>query len=266
MRLTVLEDNNTFIDRYLLAEPALSILLEEDGRQILFDTGYSDVFLENARRLSISLSSLEYVVISHGHNDHTNGLEYLKPEKPVTLVSHPDCFTERYEDGIYIGPPCTEEEIASRFQHIRTAEPYWISDRLLFLGEIERTLPFEPSYAMGTRVINGKTEADYLTDDSALAYLSADGLFIITGCSHSGICNIIEYARKVTGEERVAGVIGGFHLFEADSRLEETISYLSSLEIKDLYPCHCVSLLAKARMIMAGLNVTEVGSGLQFTI
>ncbi|WP_126475195.1 MBL fold metallo-hydrolase, partial [Klebsiella pneumoniae] len=69
MRLTVLVDNNTLIDRYLIGEPGVSYLIEYDGQKILFDTGYSDVFLKNAQTLKIDLTSIDSIVFSHGHND-----------------------------------------------------------------------------------------------------------------------------------------------------------------------------------------------------
>lgn len=71
MRLTVLVDNNTLIDRYLIGEPGVSYLIEYDGQKILFDTGYSDVFLKNAQTLKIDLTSIDSIVFSHGHNNHT---------------------------------------------------------------------------------------------------------------------------------------------------------------------------------------------------
>ncbi|MBQ1439018.1 MAG: MBL fold metallo-hydrolase [Solobacterium sp.] len=77
MKLTVLTDNNTIIDRYYLGEPALSFYLEDGDRRILFDTGYSDVFLRNAEALGIDLHAITDIVLSHGHNDHTGGLRYL---------------------------------------------------------------------------------------------------------------------------------------------------------------------------------------------
>ena len=98
---------------------------------------------------------------------------------------------------------------------------------------------------------------DYLTDDSALVYLSNNGLVIISGCSHSGICNIIEKAKRITRQNTVHAIIGGFHLFETDTRLEKTIQYFVDNNIKELYPCHCVSLQAKSKMI-SNLNVKEV--------
>jgi len=68
--------------------------------------------------------------------------------------------------------------------------------------------------------------ADYLWDDSGLVYECPQGIVVITGCSHSGICNLIEYAKAVTGDSRVLGVIGGFHLFEVTDQVLQTIDYL----------------------------------------
>ena len=74
MKLTVLMDNNTLIDRYFLAEPGVSYLVEVDGKRILFDVGYSDAFITNARKLAIDLLDVDFVVLSHAHLDHTWGL------------------------------------------------------------------------------------------------------------------------------------------------------------------------------------------------
>ena len=82
---------------------------------------------------------------------------------------------------------------------------------------------FEPRNIIGKSIINGEKVDDSIEEDSALVYKGYDGLFVITGCSHSGICNIIEYAKKICKEDRVLGVIGGFHLFENDDRLKNTI-------------------------------------------
>ena len=75
MELTVLVDNNTLIDRYFKAEPGLSLLIETQGTRVLFDTGYSDLFLTNAQKMNKDLSQLDFLVISHSHLDHTWGLD-----------------------------------------------------------------------------------------------------------------------------------------------------------------------------------------------
>ena len=73
LHLTILIDNTTLTDRYFAAEPGLSFLLETAGKKILFDTGYSGVFLANAEKMGINLRDLDVVVLSHGHLDHTVG-------------------------------------------------------------------------------------------------------------------------------------------------------------------------------------------------
>ena len=88
---------------------------------------------------------------------------------------------------------------------------------------------------------------------------------MISGCSHSGICNIIEYARKVTGKQKVLGVIGGFHLLKEDNRLLATAYWLKQQKIEMLYPCHCVSLAAMI-VLAKEMPVSEVGTGMQLEI
>lgn len=98
-----------------------------------------------------------------------------------------------------------------------------------------------------------------------MAYTSENGIFVITGCSHSGICNIVEYAKEVSNDDRVYGVLGGFHLFEDNEQLKKTIAYFKNCNIKKLYPCHCVSLLARAKM-MTELPVVETGVGMKLQL
>lgn len=266
MKLTVLVDNNTYIDQYYLAEPAVSYYLEDEKLRILFDTGYSDVFLKNARAMNINLADLTHLVLSHGHNDHTGGLKYLAANincQNTELIAHPDCFAPKYDGKNPIGAPFTAAEINEMFNFTPMREPLWLSRNLLFLGEIPQIHEWEKRTAIGTTIKKEQLIPDYNYDDTALVYLTDDnGIFIITGCSHSGIANIIAYAQKLTGRSKINGILGGFHLLENNKRLDETIDYLRSLEIKMLYPAHCISLTAKAAML-AYLPTTEVGVGLE---
>lgn len=264
MKLWVLADNNTLIDRYFLGEPAVSYYIELDGLRILFDTGYSDVFLKNTEALGIDLSLLTHIVLSHGHNDHTNGLSLLRQRydlSQVQLVAHPRCFAPRWADGAYIGPPCTEEEVRTFCAYRPSAGPYFLSESCVFLGEIPTLHSFEARVPIGQASAGERLVPDLLPDDSALACKTAEGPFIITGCSHSGICNIVSHARQILGEARIAGIIGGFHLFRRDTRLRQTAAFLREVSPRRLYPCHCVSLPAKAEL-MKHLDVEEVGSGM----
>lgn len=268
MKLTILVDNNTFIDQYYHGEPAASFLIEEEGKQVLFDTGYSDILLGNAEKMGIDLQKTTHVVISHGHDDHTRGLKFLKDKLELynmELVAHPDCFLPKRVENLYICSPFDVEEIKEMTRFIPSTEPYFITDKLVFLGQIPRGNAFENQSPIGKYEKNGEWKEDYLLDDTAIAYKSEKGLFIITGCSHSGICNIIEYAKKVCNEDHVYGVLGGFHLFENDEQLKETIAYFKENDIEKLYPSHCVSLLARFEM-MKQLDVVETGVGMILNI
>ena len=107
MKLTVLMDNNTYIDRYYLGEPAACYLLETGERTILLDTGYSACTLENARRMGVDLSRVTDIVLSHGHDDHTGGLlPFLSAfPQPVRLFAHPHAFLPKRFDGRSVGVP-----------------------------------------------------------------------------------------------------------------------------------------------------------------
>ena len=259
MKLTVLCDNNTYIDKYYLGEPALSFFIEDGDKKILFDTGYSDVFYKNAQKMGIDVKKADAIVLSHGHNDHSLGIEHILPLENTPLIAHPDCFNKKYEsDGTYIGAPMTLDEIKTVTRFVDGTQPMQITDKLWYLGQIERVNDFENKNPVGYELENGEKRPDFLIDDTALAYKGKDGVFVITGCSHSGICNIIEQAKRVTGDDRVAGVIGGFHLFEDNEQLDKTIEYFVKNNIRNNYPCHCVSLKAKAKM-MHKLELNEVG-------
>jgi 7,8-dihydropterin-6-yl-methyl-4-(beta-D-ribofuranosyl)aminobenzene 5'-phosphate synthase len=278
MRLTVLVDNNTLIDRYFLGEPAVSYFIDDAGTRLLYDVGYSNAFLINAQKMAIDLRMLDFVVLSHGHLDHTWGLdplirlyteskiEQLESKKP-TLVAHPSTFRTKLLTGLgQIGSLVTGTQVANYFTLHLSREPVWLTDRLVYLGEIPRRNEFEAQTPIGTVVSNeNEEEDDYSLDDSALAYCSSKGLVVITACAHAGICNTIEYAREVCGETRVADVIGGFHLLNPPERqLKGTLAYFESLQPAAVHACHCTDLhskLALARLV----KLEEVGVGLQLS-
>lgn len=233
MKLTVLSENHAL--EGFQAEHGLSFLIEHNHMRLLFDTGASDVFLRNADSSDVDLDSVGIVVLSHGHYDHGDGLDHLEAK---TLICHPGCFMKRYgkDDGPYIGLALTETEIRKKFRLITSRNPYQISEDILFLGEIPRLNDFE---AKTTGFIDEKGADDFVQDDSALAIKTDEGLAVITGCSHSGICNIIAYAKQVTSIDEVYAVIGGFHLKKLNRQTWQTIEYLKKEKIQKVFPSHC---------------------------
>lgn len=261
MELTVLVENNCKIDYYLLAEPALSFLLENDYQKALFDCGYSDTFIKNAYKLGLDLSDVTDIILSHGHIDHTAGLLRLQDlyKKMLkagislntkTIIAHPEIFDVNLDrNARNIGFPGKESDISDIFDVELTREPRWLSPNLVFLGEIP---------------LNHNTDYKY-HDESALAYKTKEGLVIISGCSHVGIANIIEHAKKVTKEERIYSVIGGLHLTDkTEYKIRELGIYLRNENIKEFYPCHCCDLNSKI-ILSEYIKMKEVYSGLKIS-
>lgn len=281
MKLTVLVDNNTLIDRYLLGEPALSIFIEADGKRILFDTGYSDAFLRNAQKLGIDLLDLDDVVISHGHVDHTWGLMALmrlytehnfenaalkkspRLHKP-RLVAHPDALQSKTFASLglgEIGSVFSVEKLEQQFSVLLSKEPVWLTKNLVFLGEIARENSFEGTSTIG-QVANEPSTPDLILDDTGLACKTAHGLVVISGCAHAGICNTIEQAKRICNDERIVDVIGGFHLLApAPQQMSGTLDYFSKLQAQAVHACHCTSLEAKIALARV-TNTQEVGTGM----
>ncbi|MBN2656779.1 MAG: MBL fold metallo-hydrolase [Spirochaetales bacterium] len=273
MKLSILTDNNTLIDRYFLGEPGFSAYLEDDDISILFDTGYSGIFLENSRRMQLDISKTDYIVLSHGHLDHTWGLDPLiryyaeqafegSPLKQPVLLAHPEVFSGINLAGFYdIGSLISQEKIKKFFPVQLYQDPHWISDRIVFLGGIPRRNSFEGRQSIGMK--DNADRGDTVPDDSAIVYKSREGLVIITGCSHSGICNIIEYAKEVCREEKIRDVIGGFHLLNPDpGTMEKTKQYLKESDIVTMHPCHCTDLQSKIELSSV-VPVEEAGVGLK---
>lgn len=268
MKLRVLVDNNTYIDQYYCGEPAVSYYIEDKDIKLLFDVGYSDLFLTNMKKFNIDINDIENIVISHGHDDHTRGLKYYFENienHNLTITAHPDAFKEKKIGNLKICSPYLEEDLKKKCNLNFSKKPIKISENIVFLGEIPQINNFENRKAIGKKQGENNLEDDYVLDDSAIVYKSNDGIFIITGCSHSGVCNIIEYAKRVCNDNRVIGIIGGFHLFEVNEQLDNTINYIKSNNIEGIYPCHCTSLAVKAEMYKV-LPIEEVGVGLEIEL
>lgn len=254
MKITVLTDNHA--GSITMAEHGLSYLIEYDGKRILFDTGQSDMFLKNAEKINVDIEINDMIILSHGHFDHGNGLAALSGGK---LVCHPLCFVSRYRqrDRAYIGLKKTKEELSLKFNLITSSEPFRISEKIFYMGEIPRLTSFE---SISTSFVFEDGTPDFVMDDSAVAIIMHEGLFVVTGCGHAGIVNTIEHAKAITGQENIYGIMGGFHLKEADLQTKETIRYLKKHKVKHIFPSHCTELPALTAF-HENFGITQVKTG-----
>ncbi len=258
MKITVLVDNTPGSNT--MAEFGLSYFIDHNGKSILFDAAQTNLFLSNAHELGIDLQKSNFIVLSHGHYDHGDGLKNLTGGN---LICHPGCFVKRYGKNSrhYIGLNQSKEEFAARFNLKTSAQPYELFNGAIFLGEIPRQTSFE---SQTTSFSFEDGSPDFVMDDSALALKTDEGIFVVTGCGHSGIVNTLEYAKKVTGDDRILGIMGGFHLKHNNLQTQETIAYLKRNSVKHVMPSHCTALPALAEFHRV-FGIKEVRTGDVFT-
>jgi len=260
MEITILTEN--VAGGQFLAEHGLSYLIEHDGQKILFDTGHSDVFLKNAEKMNIGIvSGVQTVVLSHGHWDHGDGLQYLENKK---LVTHPLAFIKRYRKSgnKNIGLKMSKEELEKKYTLELSRDSLHVSDNIIFLGEIPRLTDFE---SRSTHFVDANGKPDQVLDDSALAIIQDEAITIITGCAHAGICNIVEHAKRITGIKKVKAVLGGFHLQDSNQQTLKTIEYFQNIGINHVNPSHCTGLPALVKFHQAfGSYQVKTGMTLRF--
>ncbi len=265
LSITVLSDNfSSTIIPPLLGEWGFSAYIEADDTRILYDVGNSGVpLIHNAEKLGVNLSNIDYLVLSHGHLDHTGGLGNLELRerlKGKVVVAHPSIFERKFLNWRnkfeYIGLPLTQEEMERDFRLLLTREPLELSDGVMFSGEV-KDYHF-PRYNKGLfKSTPDGVVQDPLSDDVALYVNVKDkGLVTITGCGHSGILNIVRHGREVTKVDKVMAIVGGLHLLS--SRRDEVEDVIKSLDVEKLAPAHCSGNLAK---VLAGDKYVDAGVG-----
>ena len=255
-----------FRDKVFSGQHGLAVFIEA-GATILLDAGPSAVILENARRAGIDLQHTEWIVLSHGHWDHADGLLALAESgiRPK-LICHPGVFVDRRKPtGEFNGVAFGRDWAKEAFSLVESAAPRQIGDKIWYLGEIPRQNDFEAQQTAFFSIQADKRQPDFLPDDTALAIGTDKGLVVVTGCSHAGICNICEYAKTVTGEHRLHTVLGGFHLLYDSEVLEKTIAYFKDQGPVHLYPMHCTALPALARFYQA-FKIEKLCTGDTLTI
>ena len=249
----------------LLAEHGLSLLINiySGGRKntILFDTGYTKIGVpHNMELLGVNSETIEAVVISHGHMDHTGSLYPILDKIPgrIPLVLHPGAFVyPRYTaapDGSKRLWPRTLVRDDLKQKNVKLVEsktPTLIADdRIMVTGEVERKTGFEKGMPNALLEKDGKFVHDPITEDQAIVVKLKDkGLVVISGCSHAGIVNTVMFAQNTTREEKVHAVLGGFHLsgpfFEKIH--DDTIRELKKMDPELIVPMHCTGWKAVQR-------------------
>ncbi len=262
----LMEDGEVFDG--LVAEHGYSALLElrrgERVSTVLYDAGLSPFGVrDNMRRLQIDPRDIEAAVMSHGHFDHTTGLEGVIEDlgrSGIPMVLHPDFWNRRrirLEGTETIELPTPSRSYIERMgvQVIEEREPSFLFDSgLLVTGEVERTSGFEQGMDNQQAFKDGAWVDDglVLDDQAAVVNVAGKGLVVLTGCGHAGVVNILRHVRRITGIEQVHAVIGGLHLTGKafEPVIGPTVDAIAELRPALIVPAHCTGW--KAQLALAG--------------
>lgn len=277
MKISVLIENYyKKHDRKLKCEHGLSLYIEIDGKNILFDTGDSNAFMENARQMNIDLEKVDIVVISHAHSDHTGGLEtFLKLNKKAKVYMSEYASSQYYFKKAfikkYIGIP--KEIFENHMERITLINAVSEIAPNIYLVPNSLERPFSLGESGKDLYVQkeDKMEKDEFQHEMSLVIEAEGKLDIITGCSHNGITNMVENVTKHFTNTKIKSVIGGFHLMGVPfkDRLGETPEYIENLgekmatyNIEQIYTVHCTGKKAyKILKDSLGENISYLHTG-----
>lgn len=246
-RLTVICENSVEKPVRAIGEHGFSCLVETDNGAFLFDTGQGLGLLHNTELLNVSLSDLQGVILSHGHFDHTGGLQQLLSRSgPLPVYGHPELFRERFwvgkfeqrDNGIPFGQDQLEK-LGARFDLSREFRE--ISPGLWLTGEVPRRTEFEKvDKALHYKDRSGTLIQDQIEDDCSLVIESALGLVVLLGCAHAGLANILHHVVEMMGDDSIYAVLGGMHLAPLkDEAFDQTVAVLKRYKVNKIGVGHC---------------------------
>lgn len=270
MLIKVLVENRTCSSDFA-CEHGLSLYIETGKHKILFDMGGSTIFLENAHKMGVDLSLVDIGILSHGHSDHGGGLPaFLALNKNAQIY-----IQEKAGEGHYarrVNDKIAEIGIAPEIMRepevICTKGDWQVDDGILLFSTVDK----KQLCSKANDVLLCKKDAEYFKDpfehEQNLLITEAGKNFLITGCAHRGIVNIMSRAMELAGGP-LDVVLGGFHLSipstgkcEADDIINGVAEYLNSYETK-YYTFHCTGIEAykKLKLVLGDkISYLETGS------
>ena len=235
LTIKVVFDNNPY-NQQLRTAWGFSAVITGTEKTILFDTGGDGLLLlDNMKKMEVEPNSINTIILSHIHGDHTGGLISFLQKKHNTEVFLLKSLPKKFKENV-------KENTA---KVVDVNEPVKICENVYSTGQLGR-----------------------LKKEQSLIIRTKAGLVVITGCAHPSILNIVKVAKDLSREKDILLVMGGFHLeWATKGKIEKIISAFKKCGVRHVGPCHCTG--EKARNLFEkhfGNNYINVGAGKIITL
>ena len=247
MRIVTLVEN-TCGHEDCIAEHGLSIYIETEKHKLLLDTGQTDAVVKNAETLGIDLSAVDTVILSHGHYDHSGGILPFAEENPeARIIMQKSAAEPHYNGERYIG---IDTDIL-KLPNIQLIDgDMELDDELFLFSGITGRRCYPQGNKKLSRMENGVQVPDDFLHEQCLVIKQNGKSWLLSGCSHNGILNIIDRYREIFGNAPDY-VITGFHMMKKDgehTEAEKTVIIQTAQELAKMntvfYSGHCTGIPA----------------------
>ncbi len=239
MKISILTNNKSCPN--FAKEHGLSIYINHPIYNILFDTGYTDAYLENAENLGLDLNQTHYIILSHGHYDHTGGLRYFYTTDSLKgIYIHKDAFVPKYKKESvdkFNGIPFKEDELKIKNYIVKTSGFNTIKEGIYTISNIKNSV-LDTRYHL-------KNQIDDFHDEQILIINQENELSLFMGCSHFGVVNGIKTVLNYFPGKKIKNLFAGMHLgLKTKNEILKIAKELDRLGVQDIYPLHCTGEMA----------------------
>lgn len=247
MKIITLVENTEGTEN-CIAEHGLSLYIKTEKHKLLLDAGQTDAAVKNAAVLGIDLSAVDTVILSHGHYDHSGGImPFSELNRTARIIMQRKAVEPHYNGERYNG---IDKAILELPNVVLADGDMKLDDELFLFSGITGRRCFPQGNRKLMRIQDGEKVPDDFAHEQCLVITQEGKKWLLSGCAHNGILNIIDRYREIFGDAPDY-VISGFHMMKRDGEhtdeekavIIETARELSKMNTV-FYSGHCTGLPA----------------------